>query len=297
MPDASGSVNFSLLGGTYASAAASWSSAGTQGVSLQMDNPGQGVLKASGVTTVSCPSTASYGASGQKGTPGAANGKCFPWTLSTVPGTFQSIATTGHPITGLISTGSNSIDAVNKGVDFTAAPNLGHAVNIGGTVYGSATKPLQVDSNGFISLSSSSSSNSNSSSIPSTVVPNGVLAIFWEDLAGNATTGGPSGVFWKQFDPDGVPASGDEYTLVSWENWKSWYATTSSLNFQIKILEATGSVEFQYGSMSANPVGYANGATNTTVWLESLDGKLALPISYNAATIQSNTGYRFTYSP
>jgi hypothetical protein len=122
--------------------------------------------------------------------------------------------------------------------------------------------------------------------------------VFWGDLGGNATQ--PSGVYWQQFDPDNNPSSGDEYTLISWENWKMKGAVTS-LNFQLKILEGTGSIEYQYGDMTAqSPASaplWASGSA-ATIWLESLDAKYAMPICiYKQNAIQPHTGYRFTYTP
>ena len=193
----------------------------------------------------------------------------------------------------MVSTGVNSIDSVSRTVDFTATG--GRAIRIGNALYGNATTPLRVDSNGYITLSSTTNTASNDTK-PSTGGPNGTLAIFWDDLAANATTAGPSGIYWQQFDPNPL-ASGDEYTLISWENWRRWASATgsitSSLNFQIKVIEATGDVEYHYGSMTSSNGTYSNG-TEATVWLESLDGTMALPVSVNQPNIQSNTAYRFT---
>ena len=287
LPTASGSLGIGMSGGTYSRVA--WTEAGTQGTSLQSDIRND-LLYASGVTTLTCPATQGYGTLGQLGTPGAANAPCFRWTMTPIPGAFQSIASTGTAITGLVSTGTNnSIDTVSRTVDFTAAG--GREVRIGRAVYGNAANPLRVDSNGYITLSSTSNTGGNHST-PTTSGPNGTLAIFWDDLAANATTLGPSAVYWQQFDQDGTPASGDEYTLISWENWKA-FGSDGSLNFQIKIIEATGSVEYHYGSMTSATAIYANG-TNATVWFESLDGRAALPVSVNQPNIQPNTGYRFT---
>jgi hypothetical protein len=122
------------------------------------------------------------------------------------------------------------------------------------------------------------------------------MAVYWDDLAGNAGTPAvPSGVYWQQFDPDGTPGTGDEYTLISWENLTSYY-TTGSLNFQVKFLEGSGSVEYHYGTITQASSSYANGLS-ATAWLESVDGLLALPISVNSALLTSNNGYRFTYTP
>jgi hypothetical protein len=227
--------------------------------------------------------------------------------VTSVPGAFQSIAATGTPVaagsTALLSTGAscnNCVDNVDVALDFSRTTPVGRAVKIGNTLYGTTANPLHVDSNGYVSLSTTTSTGTNAV-LPSTTNPNGEFAVWWDDLAANPLTN--SGVYWKQFDPDGVANSGDEYTLISWENWKRSSTTdTSNLNFQMKILEATGSVEFHYGSMTSSMTYYYNGA-EATVWVESIDGTMALPVSTNpwsinqAGMIPANTGYRFTYSP
>ena len=287
-----GSINIGMAGAVYTQL--SWPAAGAPGASWQLGTARTDLLFASGTTPDwgSCASRQGYGASGQLGSPGAANSYCF-WELTPIPGAFTSIAGTGTGITDMVSTGINSIDSVSRTVDFTA--NGGRAVRIGQEIYGDATRPLRVDSNGYITLSSTTNTASNDTR-PSTSGPNGTLAIFWDDLAGNDPGTGASGVYWQQFDPDPL-ASGDEYTLISWENWRRWASSTgtstSSLNFQIKILEGTGDIEYHYGTMTASTVANANGA-NATVWLESLDGTIALPVSVNQPNIQPNTGYRFT---
>jgi hypothetical protein len=298
MPVASGSVTLSLLGASYSKGA--WTTAGTQGTALTFDPPRGPVLYASGVSTaVTCPATATYGANGQKGTPRTSSPFCVPfgWVQYPVTCAFNPIALTGHPIAGLISTGDNSVSAVDVGVDFTASG--GRPVTIGGVTYGTSAKPLQVDSNGYVNLTDATSNNTRNTAPSATYTPRGVLAIFWDDLAGNAVNpANPSGVYWQQFDPDGVPASGDEYTLISWENWKRYTTVTSysiSLNFQIRINEGTGDVEFHYGPMNSSYVYYGNGYY-ATVWLQSLDGKYASWLAYNnTITISSNTAYRFHY--
>ena len=287
-----GSISIGMSGGVYTQL--SWTGAGTPGAAWQLAAMRTDLLYASNTTppVEFCAARQGYGSNGQTGTPGGANGYCF-WELTPIPGAFTPIAATGTPIDGMVSASINNIDSVSRTVDFTARG--GRAVRIGRETYGNATRPLRVDSNGYITLSSTTST-ANNDTIPSTSGPNGTLAIFWDDLAGNDPSTGASGVYSQQFDPDPL-TSGDEYTLISWENWRRRASaagtSTSGLDFQIKILEATGDVEYHYGTMTASVVENANGA-NATVWLESLDGTRALPVSVNQPNIQPNTGYRFT---
>jgi hypothetical protein len=103
-------------------------------------------------------------------------------------------------------------------------------------------------------------------------------------------------VLGGQFDPDTTPDTGDEYTLISWENWRH-RSIVGSLNFQVKFL-ASGSFEYHFGTMSSSE-NYANGGTATSGY-EPADGKAALLINADSSTspgIAPNTGLRFTYAP
>ncbi len=280
MSTSTGSLKVAFAGGVYAQA--SWSSAGTQGASLQFDARRNGLVLAA--NQGQCAGTAAYGTNGQLGTPGAANTICtatLPYALSSIPGAFQSILATGTQVGSL--SGSSSTDSATGTITLTRPVNL----------LGVTLTQLHVSSNGFVSALALSNSATANKSVPSaSTTPVGVLAPYWDDLVGNSTN---SKVMWQQFDPDNTPASGDEYTIVSWENWKRYDSSgTGSLDFQVKLYEATGDVEFHYGTMTASNAGYASGS-EATAWFEAPDGKSALAIVINqAGVIQPNSGYRFT---
>ena len=293
MPNASGSISLSFAGGVYATSA--WTSAGTQGYSLSFDRPNPQVRFATtGVTFATCASSAGYGT--QFGTPGIL-ARCVPWTLApTAPNGFTPIAATGTAL--LSSTTLNGHDDVTVPVNFVAAG--GRAVKVGGSLWGTTAQPVSVSSNGWVALGNVTSTSSSGTTNPGTSDPNGLLALFWDNLSGNVgTTANPSGVYWQQFDPDATPNSGDEYTLISWENWRRYSSsatTTSNLNFQVKILEATGDLEVHYGTMQSSSVGYWNG-TDAASWLESADGTWALTIGSNDLWVKQNAGWKYTYLP
>ncbi|MGA9521242.1 MAG: hypothetical protein WBV82_07250, partial [Myxococcaceae bacterium] len=291
MADSSGSV--ALMGHGAAFSKVSWSSAGTAGVSLKSDDRKAFRFSSTSQGSLTCASAVAFGANGQLGTPGVPNSPCFAWHLSEIPAAFQPIAATGTAIWS--STNSGAFDDQHTGIDFTATS--GRAIRVGGTTVGNSTQKLWVGTNGWISLSNQTSAYATNPTSPSTSNPNNLFAIMWDDLEGNAgTSAKPSGVYWQQFDPDATPTSGDEYTLISWENWRHNNGA-ASLNFQIKIDESTGNVENQYGSLTAAEPVYANGAT-ATAWMETVDGTTALAIGANQpGFLRSNTAYRFTYTP
>jgi hypothetical protein len=316
MPIGAGRIGLSLAGSPpYASL--SWKTAGTAGVSLQVTKQRPDILLQQGVTWSSflaisqrsdqllsgnyaslvCPGTRTYGASGQMGTPGTTNSSCLPWTVTPIPGAFQSIAATGKAITNLQSTGASCVDCVdsyNSSVVINSSPYNGRAVKVGNTLYGTSTNRLYVDSNGWIGLVATPGSADISKTLPSGGYPLGDLAVWWDDLEANPVTN--SAVYIQQFDPNGIPNSGDEYTLISWENWRRKNAAGSNLNFQIKFLEGSGNMEFHYGTMTSTDPQFSNGA-NATIWMESTDGKNALPASVHQPNMLSNSGFRWTWTP
>jgi hypothetical protein len=281
MPAASGQVSVGISGAAYSTLA--WGAQVAQGVSVQVGPADPALSLAAGVTQLVCPGTAPYGASGQLGSPGGPNGRCFPYVKQgSSPHSFQSILATGATPAGFTATsGDESAEIV-----------LGRPVPL----FGALRSSLWVSSNGFASFVNPSGSHLTNNAAVATTNPNGVLAPFWDDLEGQSG----AGVRWQQFDPDATPGTGDEYTLISWESWKVW-GTTSNLNFQIRISEGTGNVDFLYGSMTSADAGgaVARGSLATT-WLENGAGTAALVHNVNSATapgINPSSAVRFVFTP
>jgi hypothetical protein len=233
----------------------------------------------------------------------------FDWTIPSIlpnqqpvpdgqPLHFTLTVTQGNPVTTLTRTLDSFVGDGPQILDF-AAPDfatVGTNLQIGWVKFeGQSVSSLYVSSNGWISKTSPPASNPSPKTLPNTSTqPIGGIAPFWDDLVGNGG-GANSKVVWQQFDPDGVANSGDEYTLVSWENWARSGQTTS-LNFQVKFMEATGNIEFHYGPMTG-PADYTTGKF-ATAWIEHSSGKSAMAIStLTPNSIQPNTSYRFTWSP
>jgi hypothetical protein len=281
MPDAAGALSLGIAGGTYTTV--SWSSAGAQGASLQRGIAQSELMVAANAPPTFCRSFTPYGASGQFGSPGAVNGRCFVYTLQpAAPGGFQSILATGT-VPGTMSATAD---------DVLAQITLPRPI----ALFGQARPNLWVSSNGFVTFVAATSSHATNDTSVGTALPNGVIAPFWGDLQGQ--TG--AGVRWQQFDPDGAPGSGDEYTLVSWENWKI-YGTTSTLNFQIRFNEGPGDIEYHYGAMtSADTGGNLARGSGATTWLENGAGTAARVYNVNSATnpgITPFTGLRYAFTP
>lgn len=74
------------------------------------------------------------------------------------------------------------------------------------------------------------------------------LAPFYDDLwtAGSGTTPVATSIF---FQTSGTAPN--RVLTIEWQNFDKWNSSTGSLNFQVKIYETTGVIEFLYGTMTA----------------------------------------------
>jgi len=79
------------------------------------------------------------------------------------------------------------------------------------------------------------------------------LAPMYDDLwtSGGGTTPVASGIFYKM-----TGTAPNRMLTVEWENFDKWNSSTGSINFQVKIYETTGKIEFLYGSMTAGTAAF-----------------------------------------
>ena len=289
MADASGTLSLRPPSSTTAYARIDWNAATApaNGRSVQADRPSTSLLTAAPFSAPTCPAplSATYGTSLQNGTPGAAQGRCFPYVVEPLPmGNFEPISATG---TQLVAGSASASDTSTYQV------TLPQAV----TYFGTPSTTLSVCTNGWLTTATTTSTSATNKTAPSTTAPVGTIAPFWDDNAGDPGTMG-SGMYWLQRDPDMTPGSGDEVTIVSWEGWRYWSTTYAGqiLDFQVKFF-ANGDIEFHYGRQVAGT--YSTGLSATT-WIENPAGNTALAINVNSTTapgIQGNTGFRFRYVP
>lgn len=287
MPDTSGQLALRAPMSTTNYARFDWNAATAPagGRAVQADPASSSFRVASPFSAPTCPAptTNTYGNGAQIGTPGAAQPKCFPYVLEPLPaGGFEALAATG---TLLVQAGTTQAD------DSTFPVTLPQAISY----FGVPSTTLSVCTNGWISTTATTSTNATNKTLPSTTIPTGSIAPFWDDHDGDAAQAS-NGMYWIQRDPDMTPGTGDEVTIVSWEGWRYWSTTNAGqiLDFQVKFL-ANGDIEYHYGRQVAGT--YSSGLSATT-WIENPAGTAALAINVNTTgVIQGNTGYRFRYAP
>lgn len=281
---ATGSIDLIPPGTTTAYARLTWTTAlaATPGRSVQADAPQRALPLVP--PTCAAPTASTYGDGAQVGTPGAPQPRCMPYVLEQLPtDDFETLG--GNPsATLLVAAGTGSDTAV-----FTVP--LPQPV----PYFGAPASTLYVSTNGWLTTTATTNAGTTNKSMPSSTTPVGLIAPFWDDNAGDTSIAN-SGMYWLQRDPDGVPDSGDEVTIVSWEAWRYWSSTYDGqyLDFQVKLF-ANGDIEFHYGRQTAGT--YSTGSSATT-WLESPDGLSVVPINVNTAGgITGHTAYRYSYQP
>ncbi len=277
MPDTSGTLSLDLQ---VPYTRISWDSASVPGagVSVRADRPPAEGLA---VGSLACASTGTGTYGTQTGTPGAAAPPCVPYVMTALPTSSFESAVSGT----LISAATD---------DDVFVVNLPTPISYNGA----NVSTLYVSSNGWITTTSTTDFNRVNRTTPSTANPRGSIAPFWGDLEESAGTN--VGMYWLQKDPDMMPGTGDEYTIVSWEHWKIYGSSYvgMDLNFEVKFF-ANGNIEYHYGAMNpATTVGTEHLGTTTTSWLEDYNGRWALAISIEPTPgIAANTAYRYAYSP
>ncbi|MBL8950630.1 MAG: lamin tail domain-containing protein, partial [Myxococcaceae bacterium] len=285
MPDAAGAVSIDLGGAPYARLEWDATATATAGVSVQAGlPPPAGPITFLGAAMV-CPSPIASVYGVQSGTPLAVGTRCFyvPSVLAT--GGFESIAATGTRLSS-----SDALDEDDEEMYPVVLPTPVRP-------FGVPVTTLYVCSNGWITTTDNDSSYGNKSE-PDEEDPLGTIAVFWDDWEKGVSP--TSGVYWQQRDPDATPATGDEYTIVSWEGWKPYTFGAAydgeSYNFQVKLF-ANGDIEYHFGAMTGvEPMRLGGSATT---WLETPNGRSAFAVNVNDDTpgIAPNSAYRFTFLP
>lgn len=290
MPDTSGQLALRPPMSTTNFARFDWNAATAPagGRAVQADPASSSFRVASPFSAPTCPAPTAntYGSGAQIGTPGAAQPKCFPYVLETLPpGGFEAIASSGTLIVAASDPASD---------DSTYPITLPQAVSY----FGTTSTSLSVCTNGWLSTTATTSTSSSNKSTPSTTVPVGAISPYWDFIIGEGAQM-TNGMYWVQRDPDMTPGTGDEVTIVSWEGWR--YDSTSYagqvLDFQVKFL-ANGDLEFHFGRQITTTT-LMQGSSATT-WIENPAGTAALAINVNSSTspgIQGNTSFRFRYTP
>jgi hypothetical protein len=163
--------------------------------------------------------------------------------------TFSSSSSIFSAITGSTFSWTGTVDDA-----YSTAENIGFTFNYAGTNY----TQIQVSTNGFIRMGTGLVSSIPTDALSGTV--RSIIAPLWDDLSVTAFSD-----ITFELNTDG---GGGNYVLtVEWKNIK-WNKSAGSANaeFQVKLYEATGNVEFIYGTIGTPNAGSASiGLSDNTV--------------------------------
>ncbi len=141
--------------------------------------------------------------------------------------------------------------------------------------YGQAKTQIYVSTNGFLCFAPLTSNSFSNASIPSTSVPNEIIAPFWDDLDAKA----PGTVHYKQ--------DGNKF-IMQWTNYQR-YSGTASYTWQV-VLYQSGKVMVYYKEMT----GTINSAT---VGVENSTGDIGLQVAYDANYVKNNHALQIAAEP
>ncbi|MGL5890018.1 MAG: hypothetical protein ACRC3B_09035, partial [Bacteroidia bacterium] len=139
------------------------------------------------------------------------------------------------------------------------------------TYLGTPYTQFSVSTNGWMSFSNLASFNAFSPDLYGTGT-NGVLAPWWDDLTTSAIV----------YQTTGTP--GTQVCTIQWTSLSYYFTSTRTINYQVKLYEATGVIEFCYG---AAPTGTLNTSESATIGIKSVTGG-------NGQYIDAVTGSSFT---
>ncbi|MFN8712117.1 MAG: GEVED domain-containing protein [Bacteroidota bacterium] len=133
---------------------------------------------------------------------------------------------------------------------------------------------LSVSTNGWLSLANKNAFDAFSPNLyaTSTSANDAILAPWWDDLSSSAIV----------YQTTGTP--GTRVCTIQWTSLSYYFTSTRTINYQVKLYEGTGVIEFWYG---AAPTGTINTSESASIGIKSLGGG-------NGQYIDAVTGSAFT---
>ena len=154
--------------------------------------------------------------------------------------------------------------------------------------FGQSYTTLGVASNGYLTFGTAI--NPLNEKIPSNFPPNGLIAPFWDDLAGQGAR-----VLFERVEGE----AGRRALIVQWDSFSAKGEVGSLLSFQVVLWES-GEIQFHYGRMQnrdgTNGIGRASGSS-ATIGLEAPDGTYGVEVSFDRAGQVKTGGRGYAFVP
>jgi subtilisin family serine protease len=180
-------------------------------------------------------------------------------------------------------------------VDVTSVPPLSGAdgddtfstLNLGFpfSYFGQSHSTAYVSSNGFLALGSNAGAvNYANAPIPTSAVPNGIVAPFWDDLHPGSTGSVHAGV---------AGSAGSRVLYVEWFNVPH-FAGNNGVTFEVALHEATGEIRFQWLDTHMANTTWDLGIS-ATAGVERQDGVIGRQVSHNEALLTNGRAVSCRY--
>ena len=153
--------------------------------------------------------------------------------------------------------------------------------------YGETVSTITVSSNGFVTMGVGASSAWINTALPTLGAPNGLVAVYWDDL--NPGSGGS--VLSRV-----VGTAPSRRFVVAWTAIPHYNAPMNPVSVQLVIDEGTGNLQMNYldtdhGDPTLNAGGSATAGTEDAL------GELATLVSFNQALLPSDSSVRCSSAP
>jgi hypothetical protein len=181
---------------------------------------------------------------------------------------WDDIATTGTLVTNWVPT--SGYPAVDEG---KAGPfSLGFTFKYYGIEYSN----VWFCSNGFISFVDITDAGMSNSTIPSSSIPDNLIAGIWDDLDGQTT----GKVYYKQ-EPNNF--------IVQYDSWPGYNSGTGPFTWQF-VINKNGKIVLYYNTITGS-------SNSATVGIENHNGTDGLQVAYDATYLQNNLALQFSAEP
>ncbi|MCW8822630.1 MAG: T9SS type A sorting domain-containing protein, partial [Ignavibacteriaceae bacterium] len=131
-------------------------------------------------------------------------------------------------------------------------------------------------SNGFISFVDITDAGMSNSTIPSSGIPNCMIAGIWDDLDGKTT----GKVYYKQ--------ESNKF-IVQYDNWPGYSSGVGPFTFQF-VINKNGMITLYYETITGT-------STSATGGIENQNGNDGLQVVYNATYLQNNLALQYSAEP
>jgi RHS repeat-associated protein len=194
------------------------------------------------------------------------------YAINMVPGDFYDISASGNKL----------ILGDQEGI-------AGIPIEFGFTFYGTAYNTITITSTGYITFSNLVTSQN--APMPSTQLPNNIIAPFWGRL--NPSLNPAGGVYYKTIGT----APGRKF-IVQWDKVPLVSDPGSRLTFEVVLFEGSNEIQFQYLSMIDSQGGSGSGPVSgsaATIGIENADGTKGTEVAFNLdGAVTGGSAFSFT---